>query len=36
MEKGATKFITEDDLPSLKPSDESRYLGHRLQDALKK
>ncbi|KAF8740000.1 hypothetical protein AX14_009122 [Amanita brunnescens Koide BX004] len=36
MQKGATKFITEADVPPLKPSDESRHLGHRLQDALKR
>lgn len=34
MAKGASKFITEDDLPSLVPSDESENLGNRLQKYL--
>lgn len=36
MKKGASTFITEDDLPSLVPEDESASLGRRLQKALKK
>jgi hypothetical protein len=36
MAKGASKFITEDDLPSLVPSDESENLGNRLQRYLVK
>ncbi|KAF8892115.1 multidrug resistance-associated ABC transporter [Infundibulicybe gibba] len=36
MKKGASQYITEDDLPSLKPSDESHKLGADLQKALKK
>ncbi|KAJ7504548.1 P-loop containing nucleoside triphosphate hydrolase protein [Mycena galericulata] len=35
MAKGASKFITEDDLPSLIPSDESENLGKRLEKYLK-
>ena len=36
MKKGAKKFITEDDLPSLVPKDESVNLGKRLQESMKK
>ncbi|KAJ7245130.1 multidrug resistance-associated ABC transporter [Mycena haematopus] len=36
MAKGASKFITEDDLPSLVPSDESENLGNRLEKYLTK
>ncbi|KAJ7043446.1 P-loop containing nucleoside triphosphate hydrolase protein [Mycena alexandri] len=36
MEKGARQFITEDDLPSLLPSDESENLGSRLEKYLLK
>ncbi|KAJ7767456.1 multidrug resistance-associated ABC transporter [Mycena maculata] len=36
MAKGATKFITEDDLPSLVPSDESENLGNKLERCLTK
>ncbi|KAK7030741.1 P-loop containing nucleoside triphosphate hydrolase protein [Favolaschia claudopus] len=36
MAKGASKFITEDDLPSLLPSDESENLGNRLDRYLVK
>ncbi|KAJ7281673.1 multidrug resistance-associated ABC transporter [Mycena rebaudengoi] len=36
MSKGASQFITEDDLPSLIPSDESENLGHRLEKYLGK
>lgn len=36
MKKGAQKYITEDDLPSLVPKDESAELGKRLQAAMKK
>ncbi len=35
MQKGAKTYITEDDLPSLLPKDESVNLGNKLQDALK-
>ncbi|KAI0091755.1 metal resistance protein YCF1 [Irpex rosettiformis] len=35
MQKGAKTYITEDDLPSLVPQDESVNLGKKLQDALK-
>ncbi|KAJ7918968.1 multidrug resistance-associated ABC transporter [Mycena leptocephala] len=34
MAKGASKFITEDDLPSLVPSDDSEHLGNKLQKYL--
>ncbi|KAJ6591736.1 P-loop containing nucleoside triphosphate hydrolase protein [Mycena vulgaris] len=34
MAKGASKVITEDDLPSLVPSDESENLGQRLEKYL--
>jgi hypothetical protein len=30
----ASKFITEDDLPSLVPSDDSEHLGNKLQKYL--
>lgn len=36
MKKGAKAYITEDDLPSLVPADESVNLGLKLQDARKK
>lgn len=36
MKKGAQKYITEDDLPSLIPKDESTNLGKALQDSMKK
>lgn len=36
MKKGAKKFITEEDLPSLVPSDESGNLGKALREAMKK
>ncbi|KAJ7224438.1 multidrug resistance-associated ABC transporter [Mycena pura] len=36
LAKGASKFISEDDLPSLVPSDESEVLGNRLQRYLTK
>jgi ATP-binding cassette, subfamily C (CFTR/MRP), member 1 len=36
MKKGAQKYITEDDLPSLVPKDESANLGKRLQESMKK
>lgn len=36
MRKGASAFITEDDLPSLPPKDESSNLGMQLEEQLKK
>jgi ATP-binding cassette subfamily C (CFTR/MRP) protein 1 len=36
MEKGASQFITEYDLPSIPPSDESANLGKDLEEALAK
>jgi ATP-binding cassette subfamily C (CFTR/MRP) protein 1 len=36
MKKGASQFITEDDLPSLTPGDESGELGKDLDKALVK
>ena len=36
MKKGAKSYITEDDLPSLVPRDESPNLGHRLQNAMRR
>lgn len=36
MKKGASQFITEDDLPSLKPSDEAANLERDLEKALVK
>lgn len=36
MKKGAKTYITEDDLPSLLPRDESTNLGNKLQISLKK
>jgi hypothetical protein len=36
MKKGASQHITEDDLPSLRPSDESAILGEALGEALAK
>ncbi|EKM50357.1 uncharacterized protein PHACADRAFT_263609 [Phanerochaete carnosa HHB-10118-sp] len=36
MKKGATRYITEEDLPSLVPKDESANLGKRLQESMKK
>jgi ATP-binding cassette subfamily C (CFTR/MRP) protein 1 len=35
VKKGAIQFITEDDLPPLKPTDESYNLGEDLKQALK-
>ena len=35
VKKGAIQFITEDDLPPLKPADESYNLGEDLKQALK-
>ena len=35
VKKGAIQFITEDDLPPLKPTDESVNLGDDLKQALK-
>ena len=34
MKKGASQYITEDDLPLLRPEDESQNLGAELQKAL--
>jgi hypothetical protein len=34
MKKGASQFITEDDLPSLRLGDESSILGLDLEKAL--
>ena len=34
MKKGASQYITEDDLPLLRPEDESQNLGTELQKAL--
>lgn len=36
MKKGATEFITENDLPGLVPSDEATALGSRLTKAMEK
>ncbi|KIP05505.1 hypothetical protein PHLGIDRAFT_128871 [Phlebiopsis gigantea 11061_1 CR5-6] len=36
MKKGAKTFITEDDLPSLVPKDESANLGNGLRESMKK
>lgn len=36
MRKGAQQFITEDDLPSLSPGDETVNLGKDLEKALAK
>jgi ATP-binding cassette subfamily C (CFTR/MRP) protein 1 len=36
MKKGASRFITEDDLFSLRPSDESVNLGNALKKAMEK
>lgn len=36
MKKGATQYIVEDDLPSLRPSDASEVIGHELETALEK
>ncbi|KAJ7583390.1 ABC transporter type 1, transmembrane domain-containing protein [Mycena floridula] len=36
LRKGAKTFIVEDDLPSLRPEDESEHLGKRLEAALAK
>ena len=35
VKKGAVQYITEDDLPPLKPTDESRNLGEDLNQAMK-
>jgi len=34
LKKGASQFITEEDLPALPPSEESVHLGHRLEVAM--
>ena len=36
LSKGSKAFITEDDLPSLAPEEESEKLGDRLESALQK
>ncbi|KAI0352362.1 metal resistance protein YCF1 [Trametes cingulata] len=36
MKKGASEYITEDDLPALVPSDEAGALGERLKKAMRK
>jgi len=36
MKKGATQFISAEDLPPLKSSDEAANLGEDLKHALKK
>ena len=36
VKKGAIQYITEDDLPPLKPSDEASNLGEDLKQAMKK
>jgi len=36
MKKGASKFITEEDLFPLKTSDESVSLGNELKEAMEK
>ena len=36
VKKGAVQYITENDLPPLEPTDESRNLGEDLKQALKK
>jgi hypothetical protein len=36
MKKGASQFITEDDLFPLKTSDESVNLGNKLKEAMEK
>ena len=36
MKKGATQFITEDDLPDLVPADEAVNVGQKLQRNMKK
>lgn len=36
MKKGASQYITEDDLPPLLPRDESTALGNDLQEAMAK
>ncbi|KAI0763773.1 metal resistance protein YCF1 [Trametes elegans] len=36
MKKGASEYITEDDLPALVPQDESGALGDRLKSAMEK
>lgn len=36
MRKGAKEYVTEQDIPSLRPEDESENLGNKLQDALNK
>ena len=35
VKKGAVQYITEEDLPPLKPTDESRTLGEDLNQAMK-
>lgn len=34
LKRGASQFITEEDLPALPPADESVHLGHRLEAAM--
>jgi ATP-binding cassette, subfamily C (CFTR/MRP), member 1 len=36
MTKGAKEYVTEQDIPSLRPEDEAEKLGNTLQEALKK
>ncbi|KAJ3711222.1 P-loop containing nucleoside triphosphate hydrolase protein [Lentinula raphanica] len=36
MRKGASQYISEDDLPNVQPQDECDKLGQRLKEALKK
>ncbi|PCH44281.1 multidrug resistance-associated ABC transporter [Wolfiporia cocos MD-104 SS10] len=36
MKKGASTYVTEEDLPSLLPKDESANLGRRLQESMQK
>ncbi|KAF8636372.1 hypothetical protein AX17_003557 [Amanita inopinata Kibby_2008] len=36
MQKGSAQYITENDLPPLRPNDESKNLGCRLSEALKR
>lgn len=36
LRKGATQFIVEDDIPSLRPEDDSAKLGDKLEKALSK
>lgn len=36
MKKGATEYITENDLPGLRPKDEAAELGNRLKNGMEK